>query len=317
MTAGRLRMAENDAPRLAHTTGDERADGLLRALVAACEAAFPGRIRSYLLSGSYAEGDPIPESDLDLGVLFRERVTDGEGQRLHALVREIEAAGAIRLDAVALDEEHALSAAGAGLPEALLIYGEDVRGELTLEPLAHALARHVSAATFYIWQLRGLHAGLVWPLDYPDPGGEFYGYERYAHFNGDDAPVVYTPGIRAILNCATMIATARLTHAGQLVPSKRASVQLYQAFVPDASAAWLADLYTACKARWRYHIPSEPGERAAFRALCAPMLAFENDFLAFARPLTEAALRTAHDDYGWPYARDRLRWIAYPDLSVS
>jgi hypothetical protein len=222
----------------------------------------------------------------------------------------------MRLDVVALDEEQYIQSAPDSAVEAIAIYGDDPRGALTLEELAHALARQLSAATFYIWQLRGLRAGVAWPLDYPDPAGEFYGYERYAHFNGDDAPVVYTPGVRAILNCATMIASARLTHAGQRVPSKRASVALYQAFAPGATSAWLTRLYVTFKARWRYQIPNNVAERAKLRALCAPMLAFENDFLAFARPLTEAALARPRENYGWPYARDRLHWVSYPDLAA-
>ena len=308
-------MPENNGLHPSHTTGDARVDDLLRALMLACEAAFPGRVRSYILSGSYASGDPIPESDLDLGVLFRGAASEGERQQLRVIVREIEGQGAIRLDAVTLDEQRYLNSAPASALEAITLYGEDVRGELTLEPPAHALARQLSAATFYIWQLRGLRAGLVWPLDYPDPGGEFYGYERYAHFNGDDALVLYTPGVRAIVNCATMIASARLGHAGQRVPSKRASVELYATLAPGASATWLTDLYAACKARWRYHLPEDTAERARLRDLCAPMLSFENDFLAFARPLTATALQGPREDYGWPYARDRLRWVSYPDLA--
>jgi nucleotidyltransferase-like protein len=308
-------MAE-EYPRLTTNIENPEADALLRALVAACEAAFPGRIRSYMLSGSYASGDPIPESDLDLGILFRGTATDGERQRLRALLRAIEGHGVVRLDAVALSEDQYLQNAYAGALEAIPIYGEDVRGEVTLEELARAWPRHLSAATYYTWQLRGLRAGLVWPVDYPEPDGEFYGYERYGYFNGDDPDKMYTPGCRTIVNCATMIATARLTRAGQRIPSKRASVERYRAFAPGEVSDWLAALYDACKMRWSYHIPNDPAERAALRDLFTPMLAFENDFLAFARPLTEEALRTAHDEADWTYARDRLRWIAYPDLGA-
>ena len=310
-------MADHHAPGsspLAASTGDARADETLRALVTACEAAFSGRVRSYLLSGSYAEGDAIPESDLDLGVLFRGAVTDDERQRLYMLARAIEGPGAIRLDVLALDERQYLRNATADAPEAITVYGDDVRGELTLEPLARARARYLSAATYYIWQMRGLRPGLVWPLDYPDPDGEFFGYERYGYFNGDGAEEMYTPGARTMLNCATMIATARLTHAGQRVPSKRRCVEWYAGLAPGESAAWLAALYAACKGRWRYRVPSDPAERVELRALCAPMLAFENDFLSFARPLNESAL-AAKDEYSWPRACDRLRWVAYPDLT--
>ena len=141
--------------------------------------------------------------------------------------------------------------------------------------------------------MRGLRAGLVWPLDYPHPDGEFFGYERYGFFNGDDdAEEMYTPGARTILNCATMIATARLTHVGKRVPSKRRCVEMDGELTLDESAGWLTALYSACKTRWRYRVPDDQVGRAA----CAPMLAFENDFLAFARPLNEAAL-IAQDEY--------------------
>lgn len=300
---------------LSTSTSAARADATLRALVTACEAVFPGRVRSYLLSGSYAAGDATPDSDLDLGVLFRGAVTDDERQRLFGLSDAIESLRAIRLDVVALDEEHYLRSAPASALEAISIYGDDVRGELALEPLTHALARALSAATFYIWQMRGLRQGLMWPLDYPDPESEFFGYERYGMFQGRGADEMYTPGARTIINCATMIATARLTHAGQRVPSKRRCVERYSGLAPGESSAWLANLYAACKAEWSYRVPDNPAERARLRALCAPMRAFENDFLAFARPLNEAAL-AVQDDYNWPRACDRLRWVAYPDLAA-
>jgi hypothetical protein len=159
--------------------------------------------------------------------------------------------------------------------------------------------------------MRGQRAGLIWPLEYPDPASEFYGYERYGFFNGDDAPEMYTPGARTILNCATMIATVRMTSAGLRVPSKRRCVAMFAEFTPGATADWLARLYDACKLSWRYRIPDAPAERALFRDLCAPMLVVENDFLAFARPLTLAAL-DQHDNYASPRAQDRLRWVAYP-----
>lgn len=189
------RMAKRGPLTLAYSTGDLSADASLRALVTVCEAAFPGRVRSYLLSGSYAEGDAIPESDLDLGVLFLGSMTDDERQRLFGLTDAIESLHAIRLDVAALDEARYLQNAPASALEVITIYGDDVRGELTLEPLAHALARHLSAATYYIWQMRGLRAGLVWPLDYPDPDGEFFGYVRYGYFNGDDAEEMYPPAL--------------------------------------------------------------------------------------------------------------------------
>jgi hypothetical protein len=308
-------MAQHDGPQLTHVTGDVAVDTMMRVLVAACEAAFPGRVWSYLLSGSYAEGDPIPGSDLDLGILFRGDVTDDEQARLRTLVADMQIAqtdaSAPRLDVIALDETYTLQSASAGLAEARPIYGEDVRGIMLLEPLEHALARHLSAATFYIWQMRGQRAGLVWPLNYPDPAGEFFGYDRYGYFNGDDAPEMYTPGARTIINCATMIATAQMTHAGLRVPSKRRCVAMFADFAPSATADWLARIYDACKLRWRYRVPDAPAERALLRNLCAPMLAMENDFLAFARPLNRVAL-TQHDNYASPRAQDRVRWVAYP-----
>jgi hypothetical protein len=108
-----------------------------------------------------------------------------------------------------------------------------------------------------------------------------------------------------------MIATAQMTHAGLRVPSKRRCVAMFADFAPGATADWLKRLYDACKLRWRYRIPGAPAERALFRNLCAPMLAFENEFLAFARPLNQAAL-AQHDNYAAPRAQDRMRWVAYP-----
>lgn len=46
------------------TTGDSEVDALLRSVVGAFEAAFPGQVRGYYLAGSYAKGTSTATSEL-------------------------------------------------------------------------------------------------------------------------------------------------------------------------------------------------------------------------------------------------------------
>ncbi|HEV7129272.1 MAG TPA: nucleotidyltransferase domain-containing protein, partial [Ktedonobacterales bacterium] len=52
------------------STGDARADAILRTTIEAFEAAFPERVRGYYLHGSLADGTGLPTSDLDLAIIF-------------------------------------------------------------------------------------------------------------------------------------------------------------------------------------------------------------------------------------------------------
>jgi hypothetical protein len=66
---------------LLYKTDNPQADEVLQGIVGIFELAFPSRIRGYFLVGSYAIGQPVAISDLDLVVLFKDNFVAGEHQR--------------------------------------------------------------------------------------------------------------------------------------------------------------------------------------------------------------------------------------------
>src|SRR5688572_16634796 len=89
------------------STGDDRADTILRGAVSLWEQLFPLRIRGYYLSGSYANATATPTSDLDLTILFKDSYHDqAESDLAQELCEAIEALHpAIFLDMGYLSEE--------------------------------------------------------------------------------------------------------------------------------------------------------------------------------------------------------------------
>src|SRR3954454_14957297 len=88
-------------------TGMTHLDDLLRGLISLFEIAFPARIRSYYLVGSYSDGtavgyDASPNSsDIDLSLIFRGTVKETESETFHRLVTACRRISPIQIDAQA------------------------------------------------------------------------------------------------------------------------------------------------------------------------------------------------------------------------
>jgi hypothetical protein len=125
-------------------------------------------------------------------------------------------------------------------------------------------------------------ATLTYPLMYPDPDDEFYGYTRKRF------PVWYPPdvtaGLKELVTTIGRLATAIIAlRAGRYVPQRADSVTIYRETIGDEWSGYLAEIYEAGKGRWGYLVPTDPAERAHLRDLCRQTLAFENHFLAVYR----------------------------------
>jgi hypothetical protein len=121
----------------------------------------------------------------------------------------------------------------------------------------------------------------MYPLNYPDPTGEYYGYERWGTYLGSRT---FGPGVRSLVTSVTLMASCCvMLQTGRLVASKQASVSAYQMYIGDEWTEFVQQVYTQCKQAWHYQLPSTAKARRLFRRLCAKMLAFENHFLGWCR----------------------------------
>ena len=216
------------------TIGKPSIDHVLSQIVERYETQFPGRLRAYYLIGSYAEGNAVEWSDIDVYVLFKDTfVSEEEAAQAEQLERSCAPLTPLRLDLHAGSEQSQDSLPSFdSLPgflraaikqTSVLLYGEDTREHMSL-PGREEYTRDATAIAlkFLLW----LHQGenVTYPLAYPDPDGAFFGYDQLQFLSSDRAKA--RPGIRMLVETACRIGTALLAFkTDRSVSTKRESVQ--------------------------------------------------------------------------------------------
>ena len=281
------------------STGNQQIDDILRGVIGVFKAAFPGRTRAYYLVGSYADGTALAESDIDFGVLFKGRMEKDEAQKAWQLSQFCSLISPVYLDFMAAGENEFLHADDVTLRLASqLIYGEDVRDTIQL-PSLEAYIRHCTSGTFTIASARLRKRDvIVYPLDYPDPSGEFFGYPHEpaadGSFGADIGPLKWL--VAVVGRVAQSILALR---EGQYVATKDSCLRAYRERINDQWTDFIADIYALCRARWRYGVPSTTAERQKLRDLCRRTLAFENHFLSRYRAYVLQELRRSGEKPVW------------------
>lgn len=248
----------------------------LEAICGACKARFPGRIRALYVLGSYAEGTPVPLSDLDLLLILRGTPVPAEAE---ALAGELAAACPARVDLIVRGEAE-LGGLHAVLQQSLrsgsrLVCGEDLRQELP--PVAHAAFARAAwdgALHFSLRLLRGVTAA-AHPLGCPDPSDAFCGYAtpRIAEWY----PPGTTGGTKELVATASRLATAMVaTLSDRRHGGKSEAFRLFPAVVGGPWAGFVRRIFEQCKLGWHYAVPADPAERDELSALCRQMTDFEN-----------------------------------------
>lgn len=314
------------------STGIVSLDALLQRLVLLCEQAFPGRIRSYYLGGSHSDGtavghdQPSNSSDVDCFVIFSQTLTADEQTTFQRLVAEAQQVSHAQLDAHAFAAQDLLYKAG---PEAaqssflralidvagVLVYGDDLRPDLPPVELPRYMLDVIESGIYHlsIPRQRGmltypLETPLVYPLTYPEPADEFYGYELIpAH--------PHLPhGTRVFVALTAWIATFLLAlESGHYAGRKSQSLQSCQIYLPADSRTQLAvTINDLCKSTWGYVLPDGMEDRERLRICCRETLALENEYLRLVHEYVLTRLQ-----HGEPQERvqiDRiLQCITYPD----
>jgi hypothetical protein len=284
---------DKSAIQQSDSTGDPRVDDILRGTLKVFLAAFPpNRIQAAYLVGSYADGSAVPLSDIDLRLVFAGDFLDLEEEQRFLVVRQYcRDLSPIPLDCPPLSEQRLLRDP-AWSHEAISIkcasrhlYGEDLRPRLVLPDL-ETYTRQVERATLYFFARVHRIEMVVYPLGYPDPDGEFYGYVdsgRSAH----DAPIDPDfASTKLLVHFVGFAATGLLARqAGRLVVKKGDWLEAYQDAIHDEWTPYLERLYHLCRQEWGYRVPLDAADRLALRKLCAQALEFENHYLLSAMAL--------------------------------
>jgi hypothetical protein len=188
----------------------------------------------------------------------------------------------------------------------VLIYGDDLSSDLPSVPFARYVLDVIESGLFHIGIPRQreelaypLIAPLVPPLAYPDPSGEFYGYDAVPA--RPDMP----RGTRVFVGLTAWIATLILAlETGQYAAQKSQSIQLCKKYLPDDPRTQLAvAIMDLCKGTWGYALPDRAEDRQRLRELCREALALENDYLRLVHDYVLAQLQQG----GAPEKRQAMR----------
>jgi hypothetical protein len=263
------------------TTGNPRTDDVLRGVIGLCELCFPSRVRGYYIVGSYGDGTAVFTSDLDLDVVFKGAMTDCERQRLALLEDQLRLISPIDIDFGLVGEQYLFEHADALVKIAgRCVYGEDILDQIPLLPLDQYVRQCMHRPYRFFASMRGNEDVLPFPLQFPDRD-EWGGYARrmVRLADGTEHPTTKDMVVNAGWAATAIIAW----RARQYVANKSDCVRLYHAHIGDQWTSLLDALYTICRGRWNYFLPTDPGDRSYLRTLCEQTLAFENHFLTIYR----------------------------------
>ncbi len=262
---------------------------------------FPGRILACYVIGSVAAGtarwgverrDDL--SDVDVCLVFHAHLADREVQTCARVASICTALSPVKLDLFALSEEDLRRTGDVRVARTgRLIYGTDIADQLPPMAPETFLPEAINQFIFHLALLRRAHSGPLTPLTYPDPAGEFYGYD----FRPD--PLHGTPTLRlfvAVVCWAASIVVALRT--GQCAASKGEAALLYRAHIREEWADFVGAVDSTCAEAWGYHVPEEAEARRHLRALCRSALAFEEAHLALCREYMMACVHGNSPDHG-------------------
>lgn len=316
-------------PKLHAITGIEYLDTLLVHLITLCEQSFPTRIRSYYLGGSNSDGtavghDQSPNSsDVDLFVIFCGTITEDESATFQRLVAQCQLTSPVQIDAHAYSEDDLLrkprpqtSFLNALIQGAsMLLYGDDMCADLPPIQFSHYVLDVIESGVFHLSIPRQreslaypLVTPLVFPLTYPDPTGEFYGYDAVPA--RPEAP----RGTRVLVALTAWIATLILAlETGRSAGQKRQCIRLCKEHLSHDKRVQLAiTIYDLCKGVWAYALPEHAEDHEHLRGLCRETLALENEYLRLTHDYILAQLRHG-DMQGKQMASRILQSVFYQD----
>lgn len=277
-------------------------------------STFPERIRAIYIQGSYADDTKVSTSDIDLLIVFKDSFQRNEQQYAESLTRQCIATNAIELDIELVDEQSLI----AGISPTFkygsqLLSGEDIRDTFPLVSLIEWTRDRMHSSLWRTRHLFGRSGNVSYPLDYPDPHSEFYGYDARLLRLPDGREVHCT---RDLIRLVGWSATAILAYkAGVYVARKSECHTLYKAHFDDEWGQLLQDIYELCRGKWNYLIPEDEDERLVLRRICERTLMFENHFLRIYKEFVIEEL-SGNDEQGRLEAMQVLQRVNYRDDDV-
>lgn len=300
-------------------TGNAAVDRVIRGLVGIFETLFPQRIRGVYLFGSHSAGSAQGASDVDIGIIFKDTyATSGEPATALRLCNDCKSLSLLPLDMWVQSEAQLADMRSIGHMLQLrnastIVYGDDIRQQIPEPPHALQRAWTVHAPAYGVARLRPGRPYLQFPLDFPDPDGDFYGYDQL---------VVPVAGrgeahsskllVATVLRIASAIIALR---TGKVVVNKADAVRVYRAEVQDIWAELIERVHLHCRNQWGYLLPENTDDLLLLRSLCEQALQFENHYLNIYRTVLLYELQQPIVEMQL-HAAQQLGAIIYQDTAV-
>ena len=268
-----------DRVPLLQLTGHQKVDEILQGTIGIFEKMFPTRIRAYYLIGSYATGNAVSTSDLDVVVVFKGKLLPDEEALAHHVEISCQLISSIELDLMFYTEEQILQRRVYGRGFALtrrLVFGEAFDEVIPLPPIEKYLWFMMNSAYEALVWIRGNPQTLTFPVDYPGPKGTFYGYAKPVRLlNGESCN-----GAKQLLHNVCVACSAIIGFmVAEQVTSGSESVRVYKKQIGDRWTGFLETIYEVCRIQWNYIIPEDEDGQRQFHDFCQQALGFERHFL--------------------------------------
>ncbi|HZT44182.1 MAG TPA: hypothetical protein VFA07_18600 [Chthonomonadaceae bacterium] len=312
---------------LLNATDNALIDGILEGIVTIYDLAFAGQIRALYLTGSwsngtgvYHPGDAYNSSDLDLHIVFGASSAPEEKERARQFLGACRQISPVGLDGYLCREEDLEGYWDTSLKQSsLLLYGDDIRDAITLPALEDHIQRVLTFPPYCLAEPRHQLAEprhqqepcLLFPLSYPDPEGEFYGYDHV------EASHSIRPSTRALVGSVTWAATVMLAiQAGCYAGNKRDAVHLYREHIHDAWSDLIETVFDQCKLTWQFRVPEKAADRRHLRQMCRQMPGLENHLLSIYRTYLLQELAQPEEERQ-QFAIEMLGQVIFLDEEVS
>lgn len=265
---------------LIQATGLIEIDALLNRIVQQVELGLGDRLRGCYLVGSYAVGEAVATSDLDIVVVCKGSASSIDKQRISEIQVECQHFSPLDMDLKLISETHLFTTGSVRFcTDSLLLHGEDIREIVPLKPVSEHIRDSLYAQVDLFARVRPHLRRLTVPLAYPDPQGLFYGYNRRLLKTADG---VSHPGIKdlALIVYGTAYALTLLKANRYGGTGRKSEIAFhYRNQIDDGWSSLVEAIDQKCRKQWAYLIPSTSEQQQQLRELCEQTLGFENHFL--------------------------------------
>ena len=294
--------------KLLHSTGNAAADA---AVGAALELSFPhfsNPILSAYVSGSYGNGYAVPTSDVDLYVIFRDKLTKRDEEEYEKLESRLDAIEP-NIDFIPYAKADLIQHGQVEMGKYFVhMWGEPTHLEVP-NPLFDRYLHQCMHGPYQAMERTRKAKPYRWPLGFPNDQDSWKGYAwRKMTVNGKECP-----SIKELVVLTGWMATGLIAWKGKkYVPSKRECPDLCDEVIGGEVAKAFRALTSLCRLKLHYLLPETEADREALRAVLPGALVIENYFLQEYQRFLIAGLNDA-DPVRARTAVIRLGEIFYPN----